>query len=409
LVENYRSTAHIVHAANRVIAGAAERMKAGHDITVNSARRREPAGGVLARVDTLGQGRVQVLAAGHNVLTQAAAVVGELQRLSRLDWDWEWSRAAVIARHWRELEPVRSACEARGIPVQLATEDEPPFWRLRETQELVRWLEALGQASVESALVQEWLASKGDGPWWSLLREGIEEFAEEAGGGLVLVAALLDWLAEWGRRARRRQTGLLLVTAHGAKGREFDDVVVLGGGWDQTSAKEDRDAPRRLYYVAMTRARRSLALARLDQGNPIIDDRLNDDVFLKREKIEGADVGDCTLKYLRLNPSEIDLGYAGRLPERSSTIDAISQLEPGSTLGLDMGGDRGCLLNSQGIVVGRLARKFAAPQGYRFVRGQVIAVVERRDKDSEEQFRSMLRRARWEVVMPELVFAPIDP
>ena len=82
LVENYRSTAYIVHAANRVIAGAAERMKSGHDIAVNSARRREPAGGMLARVDTLGQGRVQVLAAGENELTQAAAAVAELQRLA---------------------------------------------------------------------------------------------------------------------------------------------------------------------------------------------------------------------------------------------------------------------------------------------------------------------------------------
>jgi ATP-dependent DNA helicase RecQ len=406
LVENYRSTAHIVHAANRVIAGSAERMKLGHDVTVNSARRREPAGGVLTRVDTLGQGRVQVLAAGDNVLTQAAAVVAELQRLSRLDLDWEWSRAAVIARHWRELEPVRSACEARGIPVQLATEDTPAFWRLRETQELVRWLETQCQTSVEFALVQEWLVSRGDGPWWALLREGVEGFSEEAGGDLVLVAALLDWLAEWGRQARRRQTGLLLLTAHRAKGLEFDDVVVLGGGWDRTSSEEDRDAPRRLFYVAMTRARRSLALARLDRGNPIIDGGLDDGAFLRREKTGETEVGDCTLRYVRLNLSEIDLGFAGRLPEQNLTIDAIRRLEPGASLGLDMKGDRRYLLNSQGIVVGRLARKFAAPKGYRFVRGQVIAIVERRDKDSEETYRRILQRKRWEVIMPELVFAP---
>jgi ATP-dependent DNA helicase RecQ len=71
-----------------------------------------------------------------------------------------------------------------------------------------------------------------------------------------------------------------------------------------------------------------------------------------------------------------------------------------------MKGDRGVLLNSEGIVVGRLARKFAAPKGYRFVRGQVIAIVERRDKDSEETYRRILQRKRWEVIMPELVFAP---
>ena len=68
-------------------------------------------------------------------------------------------------------------------------------------------------------------------------------------------------MAEWGREARRRQTGLLL-TAHRAKGLEFDHVVVLDGDWLRSGANEDADATRRLYYVAMTRARKTLALAR---------------------------------------------------------------------------------------------------------------------------------------------------
>ena len=37
----------------------------------------------------------------------------------------------------------------------------------------------------------------------------------------------IEWLAEWGRDLRRRQRGLLLLTAHRAKGLEFDHVVVL--------------------------------------------------------------------------------------------------------------------------------------------------------------------------------------
>ena len=49
--------------------------------------------------------------------------------------------------------------------------------------------------------------------------------------------------------------GLLLLTAHRAKGLEFDHVAVLDGGWDRVGRNEDADAPRRLYYVAMTRAR----------------------------------------------------------------------------------------------------------------------------------------------------------
>ena len=77
-------------------------------------------------------------------------------------------------------------------------------------------------------------------------------------------AHFLDWLAERGREARRRQTGVLLLSAHRAKGLEFDHVVVvLDGGCERTDRNEDADAPRRLYYVALTRARQTLTLATL--------------------------------------------------------------------------------------------------------------------------------------------------
>ncbi|MCB1797139.1 MAG: AAA family ATPase, partial [Candidatus Competibacteraceae bacterium] len=41
LIENYRSTRHIIEAANRVIAPAAARMKTGHDIVVDRKRDRQ--------------------------------------------------------------------------------------------------------------------------------------------------------------------------------------------------------------------------------------------------------------------------------------------------------------------------------------------------------------------------------
>lgn len=52
----------------------------------------------------------------------------------------------------------------------------------------------------------------------------------------------------------------LLLTAHRSKGLEFDHVVILNGGWKALSKGEDGEAPRRLFYVAMTRARRSLSV-----------------------------------------------------------------------------------------------------------------------------------------------------
>ena len=74
------------------------------------------------------------------------------------------------------------------------------------------------------------------------------------------------------REIRRQQRGLLLLPAHRAKGLEFDHVMVLdNGGWNRVGQAEDTDAPRRLYYVAMTRAKQTLTLAHLPGTNPFLD------------------------------------------------------------------------------------------------------------------------------------------
>ena len=139
LTENYRSTRHIVEAANLMIAPARERMKAGHPIAVNRKRAKAPPGGGWETRDPVGRGRVQVLSAAENPVTQAVAVMSELQRLAKLDPNWSWARAAVIAREWKLLEPVQAYCELHGIPAQRADEEPPSFWRLRETQALADW------------------------------------------------------------------------------------------------------------------------------------------------------------------------------------------------------------------------------------------------------------------------------
>ena len=108
----------------------------------------------------------------------------------------------------------------------------------------------------------------------------------ETGGGDAPVDHMVEWLAEWGREIRRRQHGLLLLTGHRAKGLEFDHVVVLDGGWDRVGCNQDADAPRRLYYVAMTRARQTLALARFDGPHPMHDVLKNHSSVVFRSPVE---------------------------------------------------------------------------------------------------------------------------
>lgn len=406
LVENYRSTANIIYASNHVIAPAAERMKAGHDITVDRGRKDDRPGGLLERLDSVGRGRVQVLTEAGDRLTQAVLAVEELKRLSKIIPEWNWAKAAVIAREWSYLEPVRSYCEARGIPVQTANADKPNFWRLRETQTLVNWLRSKDRSGLHVSDLSDWIAAQPDGPWWSILREGVQEFVHEIGDRETDRRDILEWLGEWGQRVRKRQSGLLLLTAHRAKGLEFDDVVVLDGAWEKRSNGEDWDAARRLYYVAMTRARRSLALTTMTDRHPILEN-LNDKAFLVRRNVPGSvNVSDCQKIYQTLDPSDVFLDFPGRLPDGNASLAALESIKSDDPLLLEERGDHWVVTNPDGIAVGRLAKKFVPPVGTKFLRGNAYAISTRFREDSEEQYQSHLKRDTWRVVLPELVFGP---
>ena len=268
LVGNYRCTGHIIAAANAVIGPAQERMKAGHTIHIDKTRAKAPPGGDWEHLDSVARGRVQILPAGNNPISQAQIAMAEFRRLSTLTPDWDWSRCAVIAREWKYLEPVRAFCERNRIPAQMGNEESPTFWRMRETRTFVDWLRAREPRVVDGAALAGWAEGCPSGPWYDLLRQAIEEHALETGGGEAPVDHVVEWLAEWGREIRRRQRGLLLLTGHRAKGLEFDHVCVLDGGWDRFGRGEDADAPRRLYYVSMTRARQTLTLLHLEGPHP---------------------------------------------------------------------------------------------------------------------------------------------
>ena len=270
LTENYRSTAHIINAANAFIEPARERMKKRHPIEIDRTRKNDARGGDWAARDPVAQGRVQILPAGPDDRTQALAAIAEFRRLEALaatSGDWDWRNCAVIARRWRTLDPVRSLCELENIPAQLANDDTGYFWRLRETRRLLEWLDGCDSRLVGAADLETWADTQPGGDWMDTLREAIADYRLEAGDAENPVESFVEWLAEWGREFRRRQHGLLLLTAHGAKGLEFDHVIILDDDWRRTGDGEDPDAWRRLYYVAMTRARKTLALARTTRSN----------------------------------------------------------------------------------------------------------------------------------------------
>ena len=401
LIENYRSTGHIIAAANAMIALAAARMKSGHDIAINRRRAKDPPGGEMAALDPVAQGRVQVLDCGPDGHAQANAALDELMRLSRLDPDWNWAKTAIIARDWRRLAPVRAYAEALGIPVEMANETLPSIWRLREMQLFVA---AIRREPTHLLDIRDLVEMKNAIPsnrWTDLIAEGIAALAHELNTKSMPVPDLIEWFAEWARDARSEQRSLLLLTAHRAKGLEFDDVVILDGGWDRPGKGEDADAPRRLFYVAMTRARRSLTIM-AHAGHPFVP--ASGEHVLRRSTRPVAPGSSTASVYQVPDLKTVDLSWAGRLGGGNPALAAIGSATSGDSIQLKRRDDTWMLETPAGQPLGRMARSWSPPHGLAFLRGEVGAIIRWRRADCGEEYRDNMRRDEWEVIVPELVF-----
>ncbi len=432
LVENYRSTGHIIAASNALIDTARNRMKTEHPISIDRARVKEPYGGRWDSVDPVSKGRVQILHASRDPISQTQVAIKELERLAALSPDWDWSACAVIAREWKYLDPVRALCEVRQIPAQLGNEETPGFWHLRETRLFVERIRRQDSRSVCSADLTYGLDSIPQGPWKELIQTALDEFTLESGGGDVPLDHFIEWLAEWGREARRRQHGLLLLTAHRAKGLEFEHVVVLDGGWDKFDRDEDPDAPRRLFYVSMTRAKQTLAVVRFQEpystGDPEQQNYVrepdsppyagnlrslpftfpnNGSILFRPEDETQSATRELARQYRRPKLREVNLGFAGRFHTKHAVHRAISNLSPGDPL-MTQVTEHGSweLLNETGTVVGRLAKSFDPPVGTRCTSASVFAIVSWSCENSQPEYRDSAKCDEWEVVVPELVFEP---
>ncbi len=404
LTENYRSTKHIIDAANALIEPAGLRMKSGHPITVNRTRLRQRPGGAWEGIDPVGRGKVQILPAGPDAVSQAVAVVRELKRMSSLDPRWDWGRCAVIARNWDLLNPVRALCHLEGIPAQLSRENFSATWHLRETQALLRWSQRHGGLlRAEDPL--KWLRDQQLGPWNELLIEAMEVYLTETNNQELPAESFREWLAEWARDNRRRQRGLLLTSAHRAKGLEFDHVAILDGNWSKAGRGEDVHAPRRLYYVAMTRARLTLTLAKTEDSNPFLQDLDGLHSVLVRPPLERLPAAPETIRssYSRLSLRDVQLSFAGFRSPNHHIHAAIANLSPGDPLKVVTDRSPWELANSKGVTVGRLAQSFKVPQESQDVTATVLAIARWSKVKSEPEFLDRLRTDEWEVVIPEIV------
>ncbi len=188
-----------------------------------------------------------------------------IRRLLR-SWPDDGTGRAILARTNRELLPAVTAALQLEIPFQA-----PGIELLVESPAVDRLLDQAAGTATGLPL----LAGLG----------GLRSSADS--DDAALAAALVAWAAAFPdlhafrvgieatrqrlARLRRDDAALVLATAHGTKGLEWDHVAVIGmdqGRFPSRRSVAEADDPgrafeeeRRLAYVAWTRARRSLTLS----------------------------------------------------------------------------------------------------------------------------------------------------
>jgi len=138
--------------------------------------------------------------------------------------------------------------------------------------------------------------------------------------------------------------------------------------------------------------------------HPIIGSINGPSVLIRAESRSPIDVSDCKKFYQTLDLSEVDLSFAGRLSGRNPTHRALEQLAVGDPVNLKQAGERWQITDQNGVVVGRLAKKFKPPQGAEFIDGSVFAISTRYRSDSSDEYQERLKRDEWSVVLPEFIY-----
>ncbi|MFZ1985818.1 MAG: ATP-dependent helicase, partial [Desulfatitalea sp.] len=409
MVENFRSSAHIIAAANQLIAHNRDRMKGDHPIRIDRRREAEPAGGPWTDRDPLAQGRVQRMVV-KDTAHQVGALFQELTRLAALAPEIAWEHCAVLGRTHEGLTPVRLFFEQKRIPLRRSLAHPLPYPRIREIHCFLERLKSMeSEIRAASKLAPP---APGDGdPWAALLAEWHAAYQQETEDAELPVQFFLDWLYEALAEERRERTigrGVFLNTVHAAKGMEFDHVFILDGGWHPATERSKQEEERRLLYVGMTRARQTLCLLELErQGNPLIQS-LAGDCLVRRAAAPGGEAPAelmerrCDLLGLK----DIFLSYAGTFTAEHPIHDHLERLAVGHQVQLVAGPAGIEVRDGDDFCVARLSREGVGQWSGRLetiVAARVVAMLRWSADDGGEGFRALAKTPAWEVPVIEIV------
>lgn len=123
------------------------------------------------------------------------------------------------------------------------------------------------------------------------IQEKSKEFSDMEAWFAYLDEYARELAAQKKRERSDRREGVQLMTMHGAKGLEFDTVFILGGNEGVIPSKKARldeeiEEERRMFYVAMTRAKKKLIICytKTKNGKDLDPSRFVEELLLRKKK-----------------------------------------------------------------------------------------------------------------------------
>ena len=173
--------------------------------------------------------------------------------------------------------------------------------------------------------------------------------------------------------------------------------------------RQEQEEERRIYYVAMTRARETLCLferkdvanfhTQLIEGDFLLTRDLPKTVFPEREVL--------SRRYDILGMEDLFLDFAGRRQKEDPIHAHLSSLKSGDLLRAVPRGDHVDLHDVRNTCVAQLSKRASESWHGRLDNIEqitVLAMVHRRSEDSREEFRGQCRSEHWEVPVVEVVY-----
>jgi ATP-dependent DNA helicase RecQ len=414
LVENYRSSKHIISAANALIRANGDRMKGDHPIRINREREYNRPGGRWESIDPVGQGLVQIVSVNHPH-DQARFIKDEIDRLRGLDSEIKWHDVAILSRTKAPLADVRSIMEDSGYPIRTTLEKGLPFHRVREIHYVLEWLIANEKMNLRaSEMVQAFNGVRLDrkqNSWWHLIERFFDNYRDETSDSVLPVSRAIDRFYEFTAEQRREKVlgqGIFLSTIHSSKGMEFPHVFILDGDWGNQHSRAEWEEERRVLYVGMTRAEETLHLMKIsNRPNPFLKEIRGAFVITKKYNGAGVDNTFRSKRYELIGLGDVYLDFAGCFPRGHRIHHRLACLEAGKNVLFHRNGAEIEIHDMDGCCVGKLSKDGAHKWSGRLDRiGElrIVALIQRDRRDPLKGFQDRINTDRWEVPVLEAVY-----